>query len=116
MVSMAEWHKVIKLQAGAPVLFDGVRGVVRRANPVRATYAIHLPSEQRTVDVPFGSEALWADVGGGEPVCCGQAVRATSGAASRVTRSPRLSYAYPVSSPSSGGGREIFSSSRLMMM
>ena len=59
---MAEWHRMIRLQPGAPVLFHGARGVVRRLNPIRETYAVHLISEQRTVDVPFGAPELHADV------------------------------------------------------
>ena len=63
-LSMAQWHHAIKLQPGAPVHLDGQRGVVRRANALRETYAVHLLDEQRTVEVPFDSEALCADVGG----------------------------------------------------
>ena len=36
--------------------------MVRRANPVRESYAIHLVEEQRTVDVPFCAAELRADV------------------------------------------------------
>ena len=107
MVSMAEWHKVIKLQAGAPVLFNGLRGVVKRANPIRETYAVHFPSEQRTLDVPYGSEGLWADVSSGEPTYCTAAAQAQERATSATESTPKVSPKITA---------ECFSSARLMEM
>ena len=114
--SMADWHKMIRLQPGAPVLYQGLRGIVRRSNPVRESYAIHLPDEQRTVDVPFGDADLRADVTS-SPVAPSGAQQPTSqtagpgcsrrnspplpGAASGDRKSPRPS--------------QCFSSSRMMM-
>ncbi len=115
MVSMADWHKVIRLQSGAPVLYDGMRGTVRRANPVRQTYAVHLLDEQRTVDVPFGSDALWADVGGGEPVCCSSGRAGASGGA-RSSGSGGSSTSKGMRSAANPCSSDCFSSAKLMHM
>lgn len=61
-LSMANWHGLISLQPGAPVVYEGAHGIVRRANPARGSYAIHLLAEQRTIDVPFDAANLHADV------------------------------------------------------
>ena len=59
--SMADWHSMIRLQPGAPVRVHGFRGIIRRANPLREASAVFLPDEQRTIEVPFRSEALRED-------------------------------------------------------
>ena len=103
LIPMAEWHRVIRLHPGAPVCYRGERGVVRRANPMRETYAVHLVMEQRTVDVPFAAADLHADV--------------SSGAA----LSPTPATANPPGVCAGAGSRrsrpsvECFSSSRMMM-
>ena len=61
-VPMSDWHRVIRLQPGAPVIMSGAYGTVRRVNCVRETYAVHLTKPQRIIDVPFGSPELCADL------------------------------------------------------
>jgi len=109
------------LSTGAPVLYEGARGIVRRANPIRETYAVHLLDEQRTVDVPYGSDALWADIG--EPALCSSAghasAKSTSGTCSSggsASRGACSVLACSVPANNDNTASDCFSSVKLMHM
>ena len=94
---------------------------MRRANPIRETYAVHLLDEQRTVDVAYGSDALWADIG--EPAFCSSAghasAKSTSGTCSSggsASRGACSVHACSVPANNDNTASDCFSSVKLMHM
>ena len=89
---------------------------MRRANPIRETYAVHLLDEQRTVDVPYGSDALWADIG--EPAFCSStghaSAKSTSGTCSSGGSASRGACSVPANNDNTAS--DCFSSVKLMHM